>query len=86
MKLLERKDSSSHKASVSIAMKHVGFDHFILCSNILLLPFQASVIVTVYQLIYWSSTPLQSLVDAHSLGYKGTCTNVCTTDLSLHLL
>ena len=44
MKLLDKKDSASLKATVFAA---------------------------VYHLIFWSSVPLQSIVDAHKIGYKG---------------
>ena len=68
MKLLERKDSSRYKASAIVTVGCVAVSDF-MCSDALS-SFQASVIITVYQLIYWSSTPLQSIVDAHNLGYK----------------
>ena len=32
---------------------------------------KANVIAAVYQLIFWSSVPLQSISDAHKIGYKG---------------
>jgi len=32
---------------------------------------KAYVFAAVYHLIFWSSVPLQSIVDAHKIGYKG---------------